>query len=1038
DQITQLPAAAYYNATNGDLMFAQMTEDGKYDVEIVDDGAPVTPAKRADKGERRARLTRNKAVSTEEMMNNKRQDAGRWCSLAFFPYRWWQGREAEGWETEREDFIVWLPAVAYAVVVQETDDNGDPLKDEAGKPVRHKELRLARREFDTKEMKVTSGWYITVVDDGKHGKDCKDGKHGKDCRNFGDPAGSDWVGDYASLAFNPVEDTERDNAESVQKSTRGESWWISYYDETNKVLRVAHQTKRHEDAAKAADDPFRKVPNGMGPGEEWTVEVADDGLGELADLAGTKVPKVSVGTHCSIAFVRWEWQEEKEGGEKKVHPEWTPAVAYHRAGDGDGALFYVARYDDVTLDVRRLSQGSAPYALWAVIRGPQQADYFRDRLEKPKEPKTFLFKPGWSAFFQRALDLDEKGSWTTFGSPTRPVEAEELKKLGDMLASPWVRVDDSDRDRGQGYATVLRCGKDMRPAIAYQVHAKQMGVRVKYAVAPDVHGLRWTSAYVDEEGRSQGAAVSMQYLDDVPCLAYHDENEPKSMRFAVHFKGTKEWRARESNPGPLDFRQVVKSHVKTRNENGPGEFCALASAFRAGKMTPVIFYTDPPAGSATDMDSVDKNSDLYAVEAADWRGADKKDPTSWRPETLVDNGGTADVGRYNQMVWHKGVLHAVYYDATFGDLMYAQYRDNKWLTAPDPKTPYLGVVDSGARDLKDKDQNHAGGEERITNLRDVGRYASLAVKTDGTPIVAYYDASNDDLRIATVEQPKGGAAVWKQSIVAEDGGRYCSLALDSSDGGEEMPAVAYVNNAQRLVYTRWDGKEWRRIDVAGPLALRPLKSGKDAAQWPYGVVEGDAGAVRLAFYGNLAAKRPRKARIVFQDGNALKYVASDGNSFGKEEEAQRLAGRANFLFANVTVDEQDWTAVVAGDDSGAIWFAERSPSGKWTAKQLGVVKDAQMPAAAWSSSQHSRAGTTIVHVAFYNSRYGSLYWMRELWDRGLANVGANPRWEPSLMDPGSQDTRLGLYPAVAVDDQDNPRIIYYDYTHRNLKYVKPR
>ncbi|MBI4567851.1 MAG: hypothetical protein HY719_05575, partial [Planctomycetes bacterium] len=35
DQITQLPAAAYYNATNGDLMFAQMTEDGKYDVEIV-------------------------------------------------------------------------------------------------------------------------------------------------------------------------------------------------------------------------------------------------------------------------------------------------------------------------------------------------------------------------------------------------------------------------------------------------------------------------------------------------------------------------------------------------------------------------------------------------------------------------------------------------------------------------------------------------------------------------------------------------------------------------------------------------------------------------------------------------------------------------------------------------------------------------------------------------------------------------------------------------------------------------------------------
>lgn len=92
--------------------------------------------------------------------------------------------------------------------------------------------------------------------------------------------------------------------------------------------------------------------------------------------------------------------------------------------------------------------------------------------------------------------------------------------------------------------------------------------------------------------------------------------------------------------------------------------------------------------------------------------------------------------------------------------------------------------------------------QTIDDTPAVGRYASLALDSDGHPHISYFDALNGSLRYANYD----GTTWWIQTIPTEAGiGEHNALALDSSD----FPHVAFHDGAtQSMVYAFWNGESW--------------------------------------------------------------------------------------------------------------------------------------------------------------------------------------------------------------------------------------
>lgn len=200
------------------------------------------------------------------------------------------------------------------------------------------------------------------------------------------------------------------------------------------------------------------------------------------------------------------------------------------------------------------------------------------------------------------------------------------------------------------------------------------------------------------------------------------------------------------------------------------------------------------------------------------------------PQTTPLNSIAATRGTFNDIAFDRDDrLHLAYADRDNGALMYAvRDEDGSW------STPLL--IDAAASSDAD------GGFT----------YVSLAVNSEGSPAVAYFDGWNGDLLYAEISPRTSN---WGVEVIDSRGstGLYPSLAF----GRDDRPAISFYNrteSALMLARSTSNGFSISAIDSAGDvgrsssLVLDPNRT--SITRWTIGYVDTSRADVKYAIEGD--------------------------------------------------------------------------------------------------------------------------------------------------------------------------------------------
>lgn len=296
-----------------------------------------------------------------------------------------------------------------------------------------------------------------------------------------------------------------------------------------------------------------------------------------------------------------------------------------------------------------------------------------------------------------------------------------------------------------------------------------------------------TGGWVNQTIDSAVNFPSMAILGDGnPAIAYYDSTN-QDLKFArsVAQNGALQWSA-----------------VNIDTTGNVGQFCCMSIL---GDGTPAITYFDSSnttlkfarnsavngfgTWSLSVVDTVGVVSGAYASSLSLL--------TSGTPGISYYNALTQDLKfAYNSAVDGSGVWTTVIVDST------SDVGSNSALRPLSNNRPGIAYYVAGTQDLKFAVNSQANGAgtwtlSTVESSGSVGATPSLEVMADGTPAIAYTDATNADLRFAR-NSAVDGSGTWTLVSIDTAGstGTYASMKLTDNN-----PGIAYYDDTNaRLKY----------------------------------------------------------------------------------------------------------------------------------------------------------------------------------------------------------------------------------------------
>lgn len=229
---------------------------------------------------------------------------------------------------------------------------------------------------------------------------------------------------------------------------------------------------------------------------------------------------------------------------------------------------------------------------------------------------------------------------------------------------------------------------------------------------------------------------------------------------------------------------------------------------------------------------------------------------------------------------------------------------------------------------------------------DVGEYSSIAIDSTGDSHIAYYDATNQNLKHA---YKSGGS--WVRETVDDlggDAGRWTSIAVDPA--GEV--AISYLSTSSgRLKFARQAGGVWSREVVSDPSTS--IDEGTSLAF-------DDAGRPHIAYYDAAS----NELRHAWRSATAwtIEMVDSSGAGAGvglRPAIALDAVGDPHFSYYTESNEEPRYafwseltsvSGAVADDGAGATLVAFPNPCATGRVELRFALPDAGAAAGAWSAS----------------------------------------------------------------------------------------
>ncbi|MDX1436265.1 MAG: hypothetical protein R3335_05615 [Anaerolineales bacterium] len=199
----------------------------------------------------------------------------------------------------------------------------------------------------------------------------------------------------------------------------------------------------------------------------------------------------------------------------------------------------------------------------------------------------------------------------------------------------------------------------------------------------------------------------------------------------------------------------------------------------------------------------------YDLSNADLKYA-YKDGSGWHVQTLDSDGGVGGEGSLS--LDSAGRPHISYTDGSEDALKYGFLDTGGWVSETVDLTggnyssleldgdeyPHVSYENSNVLMYAYKDS--MGWHLETADASGFANESDLAIGSDGTPHISYYDSLDTSLKYATKV-----TSTWQLEVVSPDGGRFNSLQLDSND----RPHISYYDNTTGdLIYAVLENSTW--------------------------------------------------------------------------------------------------------------------------------------------------------------------------------------------------------------------------------------